>query len=60
MEPRPGIHYTTPKPEAAELFKDVLAKEGIPAYMRQPRGRDIFAACGQLKRTLEDSPAQPS
>jgi 23S rRNA (adenine2503-C2)-methyltransferase len=58
--PGPGIHYTTPKPEAAELFKDVLAKEGIAAYLRQPRGRDIFAACGQLKRTLEDSAGQPS
>ena len=30
-----------------------LTGEGIPAYMRQPRGRDIFAACGQLKRTVE-------
>jgi 23S rRNA (adenine2503-C2)-methyltransferase len=29
--------------------------EGIPAYIRQPRGRDIFAACGQLKRTVETS-----
>ena len=26
---------------------------GIPAYLRQPRGRGIFAACGQLKRTVE-------
>jgi 23S rRNA (adenine2503-C2)-methyltransferase len=30
-----------------------LAGEGIPVYLRQPRGRDIFAACGQLKRTVE-------
>jgi 23S rRNA (adenine2503-C2)-methyltransferase len=30
-----------------------LANAGIPAYIRQPRGRDIFAACGQLKRTIE-------
>jgi len=26
---------------------------GIPAYIRRPRGRDIYAACGQLKRTVE-------
>jgi 23S rRNA (adenine2503-C2)-methyltransferase len=26
---------------------------GIPAFIRRPRGRDIFAACGQLKRTAE-------
>jgi 23S rRNA (adenine2503-C2)-methyltransferase len=31
----------------------LLMREGIPAYIRQPRGRDIFAACGQLKRTIE-------
>jgi len=49
----PGIPYTTPKPEGAELFRSILAGEGIPAYIRQPRGRDIFAACGQLKRTVE-------
>jgi 23S rRNA (adenine2503-C2)-methyltransferase len=25
----------------------------VPAFVRRPRGRDIYAACGQLKRTLE-------
>jgi 23S rRNA (adenine2503-C2)-methyltransferase len=25
---------------------------GIPTFVRRPRGRDIFAACGQLKRTV--------
>jgi 23S rRNA (adenine2503-C2)-methyltransferase len=29
---------------------------GIPAYIRRPRGRDIYAACGQLKRTVETTP----
>ena len=51
--PGPGFPYSTPKPEGAELFRKALAGEGIPAYIRQPRGRDIFAACGQLKRTTE-------
>jgi 23S rRNA (adenine2503-C2)-methyltransferase len=51
--PGPDFHYSTPKPEAAELFQKALTAEGIPAYIRQPRGRDIFAACGQLKRTVE-------
>jgi 23S rRNA (adenine2503-C2)-methyltransferase len=51
--PGPGFQYSTPKPETAELFRRALASEGIPAYIRQPRGRDIFAACGQLKRTVE-------
>jgi 23S rRNA (adenine2503-C2)-methyltransferase len=49
----PGIAYSTPAPESVELFRRILAGEGIPAYIRQPRGRDIFAACGQLKRTVE-------
>ena len=51
--PGPGIEFSTPKPEAVERFRSELAGEGIPAYVRQPRGRDIFAACGQLKRTIE-------
>jgi 23S rRNA (adenine2503-C2)-methyltransferase len=51
--PGPDFHYSTPKPETAEQFQKALTAEGIPAYIRQPRGRDIFAACGQLKRTIE-------
>jgi 23S rRNA (adenine2503-C2)-methyltransferase len=51
--PGPDFPYSTPKPETAEQFRRALAGEGIRAYIRQPRGRDIFAACGQLKRTLE-------
>jgi 23S rRNA (adenine2503-C2)-methyltransferase len=51
--PGPGIAYTMPQPEAVEAFRVTLAGEGIPAYVRKPRGRDIFAACGQLKRTVE-------
>jgi 23S rRNA (adenine2503-C2)-methyltransferase len=51
--PGPGIEYTMPAPGRVEEFRAVLAAEGIPAYVRKPRGRDIFAACGQLKRTVE-------
>jgi 23S rRNA (adenine2503-C2)-methyltransferase len=51
--PGPGIAYATPEPETAEHFRKALIADGIPAYIRQPRGRDIFAACGQLKRTVE-------
>ncbi|HEV2483907.1 MAG TPA: 23S rRNA (adenine(2503)-C(2))-methyltransferase RlmN [Terracidiphilus sp.] len=51
--PGPGIEYTMPKPEAVERFSSALKSEGIPVYVRRPRGRDIFAACGQLKRTVD-------
>jgi 23S rRNA (adenine2503-C2)-methyltransferase len=51
--PGPGIEYQTPQPEAVEAFRRTLADAGIPAYVRKPRGRDIYAACGQLKRTVE-------
>jgi 23S rRNA (adenine2503-C2)-methyltransferase len=51
--PGPGIDYTTPKPEAVEAFQRALADAKIPTYVRKPRGRDIYAACGQLKRTVE-------
>jgi 23S rRNA (adenine2503-C2)-methyltransferase len=51
--PGPGIAYKMPEPEAIEAFRTTLAGEGVPTYLRKPRGRDIYAACGQLKRTVE-------
>ena len=51
--PGPGISFTTPKPEAVDAFRRALADAKIPTYVRKPRGRDIYAACGQLKRTVE-------
>jgi 23S rRNA (adenine2503-C2)-methyltransferase len=51
--PGPGISYSMPQPEAVERFRLALISKGIPATLRRPRGRDIFAACGQLKRTVE-------
>lgn len=51
--PGPGIPYSMPAPEAVEAFREALIAAGVPAYLRKPRGRDIYAACGQLKRTVE-------
>jgi len=51
--PGPGIEFSTPNPAAVEAFRSLLIAEGIPTYLRRPRGRDIYAACGQLKRTVE-------
>lgn len=51
--PGPGIPYEMPGPGAVETFRAILGEEGVPVYLRKPRGRDIYAACGQLKRTVE-------
>jgi len=51
--PGPGVPYTTPSENAVETFRRALGAEGVPVYLRKPRGRDIYAACGQLKRTVE-------
>jgi len=51
--PGPGISYEMPGTQAVEAFRRALAAEGVPVYLRRPRGRDIYAACGQLKRTVE-------
>jgi 23S rRNA (adenine2503-C2)-methyltransferase len=49
----PGLQFETPEARSVEEFKMVLMSAGIPAFIRKPRGRDIYAACGQLKRTVE-------
>lgn len=53
LNPGPGINFSTPAEERVLGFQQVLMKAGIPAFIRRPRGRDIYAACGQLKRTVE-------
>lgn len=51
LNPGPDIPFGTPAEERVHAFQQTLIKAGIPAFIRRPRGRDIFAACGQLKRT---------
>ena len=53
LNPGPGIDFSTPAADRVSAFQNVLVKSGIPTFVRRPRGRDIFAACGQLKRTVE-------
>ena len=52
--PGPGIDYHQPLPEDVAVFQKMLIAGGIPTYIRRPRGRDIYAACGQLKRTVAE------
>jgi 23S rRNA (adenine2503-C2)-methyltransferase len=53
LNPGPGVAFQTPADEAVLNFQKILTQAGVPAFIRRPRGRDIYAACGQLKRTLE-------
>ena len=61
LNPGPGIDFATPGEERVAAFQKTLREAGIPAFVRRPRGRDIYAACGQLKRTVEVAtfPGQP-
>jgi 23S rRNA (adenine2503-C2)-methyltransferase len=54
--PGPGIAYRQPLAEDVAVFHRMLIDGGIPTFTRRPRGRDIYAACGQLKRTVEPEP----
>jgi 23S rRNA (adenine2503-C2)-methyltransferase len=54
--PGPDMPYRMSEPEQVAQFQESLRSKGIPAFVRRPRGRDIYAACGQLKRTTEVEP----
>ena len=55
LNPGPGIPFGTPGPERVAAFQSIV-RRGMPCFVRKPRGRDIFAACGQLKRTVDAGP----
>lgn len=42
------LEYHPPDAGQVERFKKILESKGVSAYVRRPRGRDIYAACGQL------------
>jgi 23S rRNA (adenine2503-C2)-methyltransferase len=50
--PGPGIPYERPDDERVASFQDIV-RRSLPCFVRRPRGLDIYAACGQLKRTTE-------
>ncbi len=49
LNPGPGITFETPEPERVHAFQSIV-RRSLPCFVRKPRGLDIFAACGQLKR----------
>jgi 23S rRNA (adenine2503-C2)-methyltransferase len=58
LNPGPELPFHTPPDDEVLAFQQALKKAGVPAYIRKPRGRDIFAACGQLKLAGQDAPVQ--
>ena len=55
LNPGPGIAFETPDHERVQSFQAIV-RRAMPCFIRKPRGRDIFAACGQLKRHENNNP----
>ncbi|MCT2400729.1 23S rRNA (adenine(2503)-C(2))-methyltransferase RlmN [Novosphingobium mangrovi (ex Huang et al. 2023)] len=53
FNPWPGAPYDCSTPERIKSFSNIVFEAGISAPVRTPRGRDIDAACGQLKTAAE-------
>ena len=53
FNPWPGAIYECSTPERIKRFSDIIFEAGISAPVRTPRGRDIDAACGQLKTSAQ-------
>ena len=49
LNPGPGISFETPEPARVAAFQEIV-KRAFPCFIRKPRGLDVYAACGQLKR----------
>jgi 23S rRNA (adenine2503-C2)-methyltransferase len=53
FNPWPGSSYECSSSSRIEAFADIVNRAGYASPVRTPRGRDIFAACGQLKSETE-------
>jgi 23S rRNA (adenine2503-C2)-methyltransferase len=53
FNPWPGAPYACSSPQRLRAFAEIVSRAGYPAPVRTPRGRDILAACGQLKTASE-------
>ena len=51
LNPGPEIPYETPAAERVAAFQEIV-RRAVPCFVRKPRGLDIYAACGQLKRSV--------
>lgn len=62
LNPGPEIPFETPDPERVLSFQKIV-RRSLPCFIRKPRGLDVYAACGQLKRmelvALEEATSNP-
>lgn len=56
LNPGPGIPFETPRTDRVLAFQS-LVRRSAPCFIRKPRGRDVYAACGQLKRMSSPEPS---
>ena len=56
FNPIPWQDWKPSPPETIERFRRVLADRGVSVAVREPRGRDIDAACGQLRAKALEQP----
>lgn len=54
--PVPDLPFKRPSSEAAHAFQQLLRQRGVNAHIRSSRGRDVDAACGQLRRRAVNNP----
>jgi 23S rRNA (adenine2503-C2)-methyltransferase len=52
LNPGQELEFGVPSAESVQRFQQILTASGVPAFVRHPRGRDVYAACGQLKQTF--------
>jgi len=52
-----GLPYKRPVSKDVVTFQEILRRNGVNAHVRKSRGRDIDAACGQLRRKQEQERA---
>ena len=60
FNPWPGAPYECSTDERIRAFSNIVFEAGISAPIRTPRGRDIDAACGQLKTAAERKRRRPA
>lgn len=55
--PVAGLPYQRPTPDSIRRFSGIVAARGVSVSVRKTKGREIDAACGQLRRRLDEAPS---